>query len=92
MKVNGSNNYESWAVLCLGWLGLICFKFLVYSLFLEQQLIDLISGELRKEKHLIFKMQVNIILGEYGTRDTNLMLPSPSYTSLIPCWHSLFVH
>lgn len=36
MKMNGSNNYESWAVLCLDWLGLIYFKFLVHSLFSEQ--------------------------------------------------------
>lgn len=79
MKANGSNNYESWAVLCLGWLELICFKFLVYNLFWEQQLIDLLPGELRKEKHLISKMQVNITLANTGL-ETQILRSLPPFT------------
>lgn len=89
--MNASNNYESWAGLCLGWLVLVCFKFLVYSLFWERQLIYLISGELWKEKHFTFKMQVNTTLGKYRIWDTNLSLPSlppctpPRFLAGTPC-------
>lgn len=81
MNANASNNYESWVGLCLCWFELVCFKFLVYSLFWEQQLTYPISGELWKERRFILKMQVNTTLCEYGVWDTNLSLPSlPSLT------------
>lgn len=32
---------------------------------------------MEKKNHLIKKMQVDIILGEYGTQETDLTLPSP---------------
>lgn len=82
MKANTSNNYESWAGFCLGWFGLVCFKYFVYGLFSEQQLIYPMAVVSCERKRYFFFIFLFLNTGKYSSwtkedsKDTNISIPS----------------